>query len=83
MEVLMEEGTSHEKVLSRPAPRVRFRQFADSSLNFDLLCWIERPADRGLVSHEINCGIYKAFAEAGIAIPFPQQDVYIKEMPST
>jgi MscS family membrane protein len=81
MDVLMSVGKEHEKVLVHPVPRVRFRTFGDSSLNFDLLCWIRRPADRGLVSHELNCSIYKAFAEAGISIPFPQRDLYIKEMP--
>jgi small-conductance mechanosensitive channel len=81
MEVLMRVGVNHESTLVDPEPRVRFRTFGDSSLNFDLLCWIQRPAERGLVSHELNCGIYKAFAEAGISIPFPQRDLYIKEMP--
>jgi small-conductance mechanosensitive channel len=32
------------------------------------------------VVHELNCGVYRKFAEAGITIPFPQRDLYIKEM---
>jgi small-conductance mechanosensitive channel len=81
MEVLLKVGTDHKDVRPTPEPRVRFRQFGDSSLDFELLCWIERPADRGRVVHELNCGVYKAFSEAGITIPFPQQDLYIKELP--
>lgn len=74
-------GQNHASVLSDPAPRVRFRVFGDSSLDFDLLCWIDEPVRRGFVVHELNCEIYRKFAEAGIQIPFPQRDMYIKEMP--
>jgi small-conductance mechanosensitive channel len=83
MEVLLQVGTSHPKVLETPEARVRFRQFGDSSLDFELLCWIREPAHRGLVSHELNTAVYKRFAEAGISIPFPQRDLHIKEMPSS
>lgn len=80
-EVLLKAGEDHQKVLTHPEPRTRFRTFGDSSLDFELLCWIARPGERGLVVHELNCEIYKRFAEAGISIPFPQRDLYIKEMP--
>ena len=80
MEILLEIANAHEKVQQTPAARARFRAFGDSSLDFELLCWIARPADRGLVTHELNCEIYKRFNETGIQIPFPQRDLYIKEM---
>ena len=81
MQILETIAISHEGILEIPAPRVRFRQFGDSSLDFDLLCWIDQPVKRGLVIHEINCAIYKQFANSGIEIPFPQRDLHIKEMP--
>jgi len=80
MEALLVVAHNHVKVLTKPEPRVRFRNFGDSSLDFDLLCWIARPAERGLVAHELNCAIYKEFAASDISIPFPQRDLYIKEM---
>jgi len=82
IEVLLKVGTDHAEVIMTPEPRVRFRKFGESSLDFELLCWIERPADRGRVVHELNCAVYHGFAEAGISIPFPQRDLYIKEMPA-
>jgi len=82
MEVLVGVATEHAKVYSDPEPRARFRTFGESSLDFDLLCWIELPADRGIVAHELNCAIYKQFEAAGVTIPFPQRDLHIKEMPS-
>ncbi len=82
MATLQAEAESHQSICDQPAPRVRFRRFGDSSLDFELLCWIEKPEYRGLLTHELNCGIYKAFNKAGISIPFPQRDLHIKEIPT-
>lgn len=62
-------------------PRVRFRSFGASSLDFELLCWIEKPVLRGRVLDALNSRVYKAFVSEGIEIPYAKQDVYIKEMP--
>jgi MscS family membrane protein len=83
METLRSAADAHPDVQEAPEPRVRFRTFGESSLDFELLCWIIQPADRGRVTHELNCDIYKRFGESGISIPFPQRDLYIKEMPRT
>ena len=80
--VLKSVAEGHPKTLNDPEPRVRFRSFGGSSLDFELLCWIERPVDRGLVLHELNSEIYRRFAAQDIKIPFAQQDLYIKEFPS-
>ena len=74
-------ATDNAEICSNPAPRVRFRQFGESSLDFELLCWIERPIDRGRIRHELGCSVYKAFAANEIEIPFPQRDLHVKTMP--
>ena len=79
--VLMDVADSHPDVCKSPAPRVRFRSFGDSSLNHELLCWVEKPVLRGRVAHLLNTEIYKRFMREGIEIPFPQQDLYIKSTP--
>ncbi len=79
--VLNAAAEQHPKVLAEPEPRARFRAFGSSSLDFELLCWIEKPMDRGPVLHELNSEIYHSFRTHGITIPFPQQDLYIKEWP--
>jgi MscS family membrane protein len=76
--VLNVVATENEFVCRTPAPRVRFRSFGDSSLDFELLVWIERSVDRGRILHELNCAIYKCFNRDGIVIPFPQRDVHIR-----
>lgn len=71
-----------EYVCKTPAPRVRFRSFGDSSLDFELLVWIERSIDRGRILHELNCSVYKRFNQDGIVIPFPQRDLHVRSVPS-
>jgi len=79
--VLMNIAFDNESVCEDPEPRVRFRQFGASSLDFELLCWIDQPVLRGRVIDVLNCEIYKAFMREKIEIPYSKQDVYIKEMP--
>jgi len=78
---LQKVAEDNEDILVNPAPRVRFRLFGDSSLNFELLGWIADPGNRGRVKHELNCSVYKAFNERGIEIPFPQRDLHVRTMP--
>jgi MscS family membrane protein len=79
--VLLDVAGSNPEVCKIPQPRVRFRSFGDSSLDHELLCWVERPVLRGRVLHALNTAIYKRFLKEGIEIPFPQRDVHIKSAP--
>jgi len=81
IKVLAGVADEQQEVLTNPAPRVRFRSFGDSSLNLELLGWIARPVDRGRVTHELNCAVYKALNENHIQIPFPQRDLHVVSMP--
>ena len=66
----------HPAVLTEPAPLAVFDRFADSALNFTLLCWTSVDAFF-LARSELTIRINNAFDEAGIKIPFPQQDVHV------
>jgi len=78
-ELLERIAAAHETVCTDPTPRVRMRGFGDSSLDFELLCWVDEPSLRGLVTHELYMKIYKALGRAGIEIPFPQRDVWVRD----
>jgi small-conductance mechanosensitive channel len=80
---LSDIAAGHAEICKEPEPRVRFRKFGESSLDFELLCWIDQPVDRGRMTHELNCAVYKAFAEQKISIPFPQRDLHVRTMPQT
>jgi small-conductance mechanosensitive channel len=75
--ILLGAAAANPGVEEEPAPRVRFRTFADSSLNFELLCWAADPEMRGKITHELNTAIYVQFEAEGVKIPFPQRDVHL------
>ena len=76
-----EENPNVVKTGSFPPPRVLFRAFGDSSLDFELRVFLHNVDNRLSVVSELNFAIDKAFREAGIEIPFPQRDLHIKSMP--
>ena len=83
IEVLGDVAADHPEILSNPEPRVRFRVFGESSLDFELLGWISEPVNRGRVTHELNCAVYKAFNKNDIEIPYPQRDLHVRTMPAS
>ncbi len=76
-QTLLAVASENQLVSRTPEPRVRFRAFGDSALDFELLCWARSPHDKGRLIHELNQAIYKTFKAAGIEIPFPQRDVHV------
>jgi small-conductance mechanosensitive channel len=80
-DILMDVAVNDEDVCKDPEPRVRFRQFGASSLDLELLCWVEEPMLRGKIVDALNTAIYKRFNEEGVEIPYSKHDVFIKEMP--
>ena len=60
--------------------RCHFTEFADSSLNFELVYYIDtRDYTIALnAQQQINLDILKAFAERGIEIAFPTQTIYLE-----
>lgn len=76
-EVLSQIAAGHEHICPEPKPRVRLRALGESSLDFELLCWISEPMLRGQLSHELLMEIYKTFSRLGIEIPYPKREVYL------
>jgi len=77
-EALMKVAGECPDLAAEPAPRVRFRAFGESSLDFELLGWVDEPVLRGRVLDDLNTRVYKRFAADGIEIPFPQRDVHLR-----
>jgi potassium-dependent mechanosensitive channel len=76
IDILLETARQHPVVVAEPAPFAIFDRFGDSALNFTLYCW--SFVDKWfVVRSELTVAINNAFKEAGIQIPFPQQDVYV------
>ncbi|SMF36168.1 mechanosensitive ion channel family protein [Desulfovibrio gilichinskyi] len=70
-------------VLKNPAPACRMTGFGASSVDFELRIWIGDPEKgTGRVKSDTLLAIWDAFKEKGIEFPFPQQDIFIKNLPA-
>ena len=67
----------HPDVKKDPVPIVRFAEFGESSLNFELYFWAH-ILDRWMAISDLNFSIDKMFRENNIEIPFPQRDLHIR-----
>lgn len=78
-ELLRGVAVDNPLVMDDPEPRVRLRSLAESGIAYELLVWVARPHERGLLTHELNREICSRFKTAGIKIPFPQRSVHIHD----
>jgi potassium efflux system protein len=70
----------HPLVQTEPSPDVFFKEFGDSTLNFDLRVFIPSRDIFAQVQHELNVAIEAEFKRKQIEIAFPQRDIYIKNL---
>ena len=71
-------AAKHPDVLNDPEPIALFLGFGDSSLDFSLRCWTKAPAPD--IQSDVGVAVNRALVEAGIEIPFPQQDLHVKSV---
>jgi len=66
----------HPDISGKPSPFVRFTDFGDSSLDFQLFFWVEQSFEVENIKSDLRFLIDKKFRENKIQIPFPQRDVH-------
>ncbi len=76
--LLFEAAKNHEKVIKFPVPFVRFVNFGDSSLDFELHFWSRELIRIDDVRSDLRFKIDQLFRENDVVIPFPQRDVWFK-----
>ncbi len=76
--LLEQAATANESVLTSPAPAVYFKEFADSSLNFEAQFWVMQESNTVKVKSEVALEVMRLLDEAGIEIPFPQRDLRLR-----
>lgn len=79
-EILLKVANENTQILTNPAPNLWFTEYGDSAIVFYLLCWvnIRHLWKINPVISDIYFKAWYEFHEAGIVIPFPQQDVWFK-----
>ena len=65
-------------VLAEPAPSVLFVRFGESSLDFEVRCFVGELAKRLPTLDALHRGIDAALRQADIEIPFPQRDLHLR-----
>jgi len=78
-ELLLKVARNNVYVLSNPGPRVRFVDFGNSSLDFQLIFWSRNFLVIEDIKSDLRFEINQIFNENEISIPFPQRDVWIKK----
>ncbi|MEG1763128.1 MAG: mechanosensitive ion channel [Bacteroidales bacterium] len=73
--LLLQCAEEHPHVSTLKSPFVRFTNFGDSSLDFELFFWYSQPLVGDDVKSDLRFAIKKIFKEKNINIPFPQRVV--------
>ena len=77
-DLLLEIAKAHPRVMKQPAPFVRFADFGDSALMFELYFYSRYLIVSGDTLSDLRYEIYRVFKENNIEIPYPQRVVYSK-----
>ncbi len=78
--ILLQAVAQSDSISNVPAPFVRFTNFADSSLNFEVFFWSYHLMDIENVISDVRFTINALFIDQGIKIPFPQRDVWMRQL---
>ncbi len=79
---IIEDVVNNEpRILVDPAPTIMVLELAASSVDFAVRPWVN-TADYWAVRAYLLEEIKARFDASGIGIPYPQQDIYIKELPA-
>lgn len=77
MRIMQSVAREHPQVSTEREPFVRFINFGDSSIDFEVLFWTEDVFRVENTKSDIRVGIFNAFSEQGVEIPFPQRVVHL------
>lgn len=75
--ILINCANKHDKVHNSPEPNVQFKDFGDSSLDFELYFYTSESFYVEWIKSDLRFAIDAAFRENNVTIPFPQRDVHM------
>ncbi|MEM0993681.1 MAG: mechanosensitive ion channel domain-containing protein [Bacteroidota bacterium] len=77
-QLLLEAAHGHSSVLKEPEPMVQFLDFGNSSLDFILHFFSYEQMSIEIVKSDLRYRITRLFREHDVEIPFPQQDLWLR-----
>jgi potassium efflux system protein len=79
-DILLKVAEDNQRVVEDPAPVVFCVGLGDSSIDFEVRTFIEDVLDYMPLSHELRTAFIQALSDAGVVIPFPQQDIHVRSL---
>lgn len=76
-EILLKCANEHKEIVKQPVPHVLFKDFGNSSLDFELLFYTNETFRVERIKSDLRFTIDKMFRNNNITIPFPQRDVHL------
>jgi small-conductance mechanosensitive channel len=74
-QLAVDTGARHPLVLADPPPRLLFRGYGESSIDFELRASINQPEMTLQIVSDLYYALWTTFKEHDITIPFPQRDL--------
>jgi potassium-dependent mechanosensitive channel len=74
-QLAVETSKRHPLVLADPPPKLMFRGYGESSIDFELMVGIDQPELTMVIKSDLYYMLWKTLAENDITIPFPQRDL--------
>jgi potassium-dependent mechanosensitive channel len=75
---LLEAARAHARVEHEPHPKVYFKGFGESALDFELLVWTRDPRAQNDLKSDLYFAIESNLRRFGIEVPFPQCDLRLR-----
>ncbi len=79
-DILLAAARENKLVMAHPEPNVLFMGLGESSLDFELRCFLSDVYSVVSVRSELLFQIYRELGAAGIEIPFPQRDINLRNV---
>jgi potassium-dependent mechanosensitive channel len=78
--LLTKVALAADGISSNPEPVVLFLRFNTSSLDFGIRAWTNQYSRWPTIKSDLGVNVHTALKEAGIEIPYPQQDVRLRSV---
>ncbi|MFH0729074.1 MAG: mechanosensitive ion channel domain-containing protein [Pseudomonadota bacterium] len=77
-DALIAAAMANPRVMAKPEPVALIQGFGEYNLILELRVWVSDVNKRRVVQSEISREIIRRFAESGIDIPFPRQEIRVR-----
>lgn len=80
LQLMMDAAKECKRVLPRPEPNALVKGFGSSAVDLEMRFWISDPTNGvGNIKSEVYLKVWDKFRENGIRIPYPQQDLHVRD----